>query len=578
MPEILALPGVLPATAPIPKRDSLRPYQRHAVTAWRSDLETKRAALGVMFTGAGKTRTAGTFIHEWQHGRVLWLAMRDFLLDQAASALGNITGEWIGREQASVSSNGERIVVGSVQSLHKKRLALHPRDEFSLIAFDEAHHAVAPGPRAIFDHFGEAKIIGLTATPYRLDKIGLDNVFGETPSFTYDIEFGTSEGYFCPVVPIKRPIESIDLSNVKKQAGDFQLTQLEEQIVNATAPIADISWEESEKGVLPAIVFTPGVASAHAVCKAINEKAGKEVAACIDAETPEYRRKEILSQFGTSVRIVVNCQVLTEGLDVPLARCIVIARLTASLSLYIQMAGRGGRPAAGIGELETKEERIDAIAASQKPWFKLVDITGKAGKHSLIGAVDALSGKAVTDVIRRDVERILEQSPGIKLDEATKLAKAEAAKKEAEEIRASEERIAKAAAVAEVRSKRESFDAFAKLGAEDLGDDGIPPEWLSSLPTADQLLWLRENKLSEEGVTRGQCAKLQKQAREWRKRGLASFKQRKVLERNKLPVDIPSAVAQRVIGKLIENNWNSKRARGAIDRIISEGRTVGEEG
>jgi superfamily II DNA or RNA helicase len=577
MPEILALPGIMPATAPIPVRDSLRPYQRHAVTAWRSDLETKRAALGVMFTGAGKTRTAGTFIHEWQRGRVLWLAMRDFLLDQAGAALGQITGEWIGREQAGVSSNGERIVVGSVQSLHRKRLALHPRDEFSLIAFDEAHHAVAPGPRAIFDHFETAKIIGLTATPYRLDKIGLDNVFGEAPSFVYDIEFGTEQGYFCPVVPIKRPIESIDLSAVRKQAGDLQLSQLEEQIVKATAPIADIAWEESEKGALSTLVYTPGVASAHSVCKAINEKAGKVVAVSVDADTDGWTRDRYLKAFGHTVRFIVNCQIYTEGLDVPLARCIVIARLTASLSLYQQMAGRGGRPAAGIGELETKEQRIEAIKASQKPWFKLVDITGKAGKHSLIGAVDALSGKAVSDDVKQIIDRIIEQSPGTKLDEATKLAKAEAAKKEAEEIRASEERIAKAAAAAEVRSKREEFDAFAK-NDEAVSNDGIPPEWLSSLPTADQLLWLRDNKLSEEGVTRGHCAKLQKQAREWRKRGLCSFKRRAQLERFNLPVDVPEVVAKRLIDSIAQAGWKPWRAKKAIERILAEGRTVGEEG
>lgn len=578
MPEILALPGIIPKAQPLPKRDGLRPYQRAAVTSWQRDLETKRAALGVMFTGAGKTRTAGTFIHEWQRGRVLWLAMRDFLLDQAGEAIGNITGEWIGREQAQQSSSGERIVVGSVQTLKGKRLASHPADEFSLIAFDEAHHAVAPGPRAIFDHFREAKIIGLTATPYRLDKIGLDNVFGKEPSFSYDIEFGTENGYFCPVVPIKRPVESIDLSGVRTQAGDLQLNQLEEQIVNATAPIAHVAWEESEHGALPTIVYTPGVASAKSVCAAINDLAGKEVAVYVEADTPRSRREYILANFGKSIRFIVNCQIYTEGLDVPLARCIVIARLTESLSLYIQMAGRGGRPEAGIGELETVAERLAAIAQSSKPWFKLVDITGKAGKHSLVSAVNALSGKGISDVVKKIIERILDATPGATLDEATKLAKAEAAKKEREEIEASERKIAAAAASAKVMAGRGVFDAFSKKDAGSAEAEGIAPEWLTQQPTAEQLLWLRDNKIPEQDVTRGQCAKMQKQARQWKKAGLASFKQRRILERSLLPCDIPSSVAQRVIGVLIDARWNVKRVRPMLERIISEGRTVGEEG
>lgn len=578
MPEILALPGIQPEALPVSPVDNLRPYQRAAVTAWRSDLETKRAALGVMFTGAGKTRTAGTFIHEWQRGRVLWLAMRDFLLDQAAEAIGNITGEWIGREQAQDRANGERIVVGSVQTLKGKRLASHPKDEFSLIAFDEAHHAVAPGPRAIFDHFSDAKIIGMTATPYRLDKIGLDNVFGETPSFCYDIQFGMENGYFCPVVPISRSVIGIDLSDVRRSMGDLQLSQLEEQIIKASAPIARISWEESENGAFPTLVYTPGVASAHAVCKTINDIAGSTVAVSVDADTPGYVRKKILERFGKDIRFIVNCQIYTEGLDVPLARCIVIARLTESLSLYQQMAGRGGRPAEGIGQLETVQERLEAIAKSSKPYFKLVDITGKAGKHSLISAVDALSGKDVTPAIAKIVKQILKSQPGTRLDEATRQAKAEAARKEREEIERNAAKLAKVASIVEITTRRTEFDAFAVDGDDsEFPADGIPPEWLTLQPTAEQLQWLRENKL-DENVSRGQAAKLQRQARDWKRRGLASFRQRAVLKRYGIPENIASGMAGRILDALSQNDWKYHKAKATIKSILRNGRIVGEEG
>ncbi len=365
--------------------------------------------------------------------------------------------------------------------------------------------------------------------------------------------------------------------------GDLQLNQLEEQIVKAAAPIARVAWEESDQGALPTIVYTPGVASAHFVCKTINDLAGKEIAVSVDADTPGWQRKEFLEDFGKRIRFIVNCQIYTEGLDVPLARCIVIARMTQSKSLYIQMAGRGGRPEAGIGELETVTERLEAIAKSSKPFFKLVDITGKAGKHSLVSAVDALSGKSVDEVVRKLADKILKSSPGTTLDEAVKLAKAEAAKKEAEEIARSAAKIAAAAAKAAVRTRRETFDPFARLGVEydaaiSDAEGNLVPEWLQQQPTPEQLLWLRENKLPEEGVTRGKCVLLQKQARQWKKAGLASFKQRRILARAKISVDVPSAVAQRVIGTLIEANWNASKVRGKIDRIISEGRTVGEEG
>lgn len=566
----------MPAAAPLPARDGLRPYQRHAVTAWRARLETDRAALGVMFTGAGKTRTAGTFIHEWTGGRVLWLAMRDFLLDQAARAMGQITGEWIGREQAQDTSRGERIIVGSVQTLKGKRLAAWPKDSFSLIAFDEAHHAIATGPRAIFNHFETAKIIGMTATPYRLDEIGLHNVFGDKPAFIYDIQFGQQEGYFCPVVPIARPIESVDLTNVKLQAGDLQLGQLEEQIAKAAAPIARIAWEESESGALPTLVYTPGVASAHSVCDIINQLACKSVAVAVDKDTPDWRRKKILEAFGHEIRFIVNCQIYTEGLDVPLARCIVIARLTESLSLYQQMAGRGGRPAEGIGQLETKEERIAAIERSSKPWFKLVDITGRAGMHTLVSAIDALTGKDCPENIKNAAKEILRNSPGTKLDEAIKQAKAEAAKKEREEIERARDKIALAGTIAEIKTSRTTFDAFSRLGV-DVEPDGIEPEWLQQLPTAEQLHWLKENKLPTD-VSRGKCVQLQKQAREWKKQGKCSFNQRRLLARAGFDIEMPSSVAKRVISVMIENNFKPWLYRKEALRIIEQGRTVGEEG
>src|SRR6185436_9374594 len=121
--------------------------------------------------------------------------------------------------------------------------------------------------------------------------------------------------------------------------------------------------------------------------------------------------RQILASFGSTLRGITNCQIYTEGLDVPLARCIVIARITESLSLYQQMAGRGGRTQAGCSELATKEERHSAIANSEKPWFKLVDITGKAGRHALVTSVDALSGKDVSQVVKSIAERIIKLSP-----------------------------------------------------------------------------------------------------------------------------------------------------------------------
>ncbi len=556
--------------------DSLRAYQRTAVNAWISDLKEVRGALGVMFTGSGKTRTAVAWIRNAK-GRGLWLAMKDFLIDQAAETIRDRLGEFVGIEKAEQHMGGERIVIGSVQTLKGKRLASIPADAFDWIVFDEAHHAVAPGPRAIFDHFKKAKIIGLTATPYRLDKVGLHNVF-QRMSFEYTIQWGIEQGFFAPVVPIRHDIDSIDISEVKTTMGDLQVAALEKETIKAAAQIARIAYDESDRGGLPFLVYTPGVASAHIVAETLRHLSGDDnFAASVDQDTPKWRRRGILASFGTSLRGIVNCQIYTEGLDVPRARCIVIARLTESLSLYQQMAGRGGRTSPGCSEKSTRDERITAIAQSDKPWFKLVDITGKAGKHSLITAFDALAGKDVTDAEKNIAKKIIKEQPGIKLDDATKLARIESAKLEKEELERNAKAIAKAASIAKVSSRRSEFDAFTKQGDSESDLDGIEPVWLEQKPTAIQLKWLRDNKLPDD-VSRGKAAQLQKQARQWQKQGLASFKQRRTLERFKLPVDISGIVASRLISALSDAHWKPWAARKNIDRILSEGRNVGEEG
>jgi superfamily II DNA or RNA helicase len=568
------LPGIIPG--PKVDADGLRPYQREAVDAWNRDLEKVRAALGVIFTGGGKTRTATAWIRH-RRGRGLWLAMRDFLIDQAADTIRERAGELVSIEKADQHMDGTRIVVGSVQTLRDKRLADIPPDRFDWIVFDEAHHAVAPGPMAIFDHFGKAKIIGLTATPFRLDNVGLRNIFDVT-SFEYNIRWGMDEGYFCPVVPVRHDVDEIDVSAVKSTMGDLQIRALEEKTIKAAAQIARLTFEESEQGKLPFIVYTPGVASAHLVSKTLCELAKDDsFCASVDQETPKWRRRQVLSAFGGSLRGIANCQIYTEGLDVPLARCIVIARLTESLSLYQQMAGRGGRNAPGCSEHETREERLAAIAASAKPWFKLVDITGNAGRHKLITAFDALAGDDVPEPVIRIAEEIVRSSPGTTLDEAIKKAKEEAVRLEREELELHSKRIAEAAAGAEVKTRRSTFDPFTRLGADEEDSDGIEPEWIEQKPTAEQLHWLRENKLSEN-ISRGKCAKLQRQAKKWKKLGLASFRQRSVLAKFNLPVDIPSTVAQRIIGTLIEYRWKIYKAQPEINRILATGRTPGEEG
>lgn len=555
-------------------RHGLRFYQREAVDAIERELKKVRGTLLVFATGLGKTRTCASLVADWP-GRVLWLAGRDFLLEDARERLQGMTGEYVSLEKADVYSDSSRIVVASVQTLHAKRLLRFAKDAFSLIVYDEFHHAVSPSSRAIFLHFDSAKIVGPTATPNRLDGIGLHNVV-QSEAARRDIDWAISEGFFCKPIPIARFIDSIDLSGVKTTAGDLNLGGLETEIAKNAAAIALVGLEEVKD--LPSLWYTPGVASAKAVADTLNQiQPGFAVA--VDAETPGHLRREIRAKFNSgAIRRIVNCGIFLEGYDVPNCLAIVNARPTKSQALYQQIAGRGGRPEGWIGQLETTAERLAAIAASGKPNFLLVDITGTAGRHNLINPAHALAGKHVSDAIKDRADKLLKKNDKrLSLDEAFGEAKREL--EEEEDV--NRRRVAEAAAAALVKSRRKAFDPFKRLGLT-VGplETGQEPKWTAEPPSQNDLAWLRKNRLPAKNATKGTVATLRKQARQWMRQGRASFGQRGILSRIKAPVDVSFVQASALITLAYQNGrgrFPLPISQGQIDSVLKFEREPGSD-
>lgn len=540
--------------------DNLRDYQRERADQAVSLLKTHRSCLMVLHTGAGKTRTAGSVAKHWP-GRVLWLAHRDFLCSQARVELSKLTGQYVDLEKAGWRAGDTRIVVASVQTLKGDRLKNQSPTAFDLIITDEAHHGAAKSYRAIYDHFSSAKLLHITATPKRQDKIGMWNIC-ESSCEPFGIEAGLAWGSFVPPVPIAEFIDSIDLADIKTQNGDLALGELEEEIAKSAASIAQLTAKHTEG--LPTLVYTPGVASAHAVAACLREM-GK-TAISIDADSDDSIRRKSLQDFASgSLQYIANCAIYLEGLDVPNARAIVIARPTKSESLYIQMAGRGGRPAPHVGFLPTSEERLNAIRNSDKPNFKLIDITGHAGRHSLVSATDLLGGRRIKEAVEAVKEKVKSgQSDGKTLDEM--LDEEEKSIKEREEE--NRRKIAKAAAEASVKSRQTTFDPLVKLGFEDR-HHGESPTNAAEPVTEDEAKWLKDNSLPFKNVTRGDYRALKRQADQWRRDGMASWRQRKCLDRAGLDPNVKFHEASAIIGYMREsNNW--KPNTSIVQRVLNE--------
>ena len=153
----------------------LRPYQREAEASileqWDSGV---LRTLPVLPTGCGKTVVFSKVIEDRVRAgdRVLILAHRGELLDQAADKLRRTTGLGCALEKAESSCLGSwyRVAVGSVQSLtREKRLAQFAPGYFQTIVVDEAHHVLSDSYQRVLEHFSAARVLGVTATPDRGD-------------------------------------------------------------------------------------------------------------------------------------------------------------------------------------------------------------------------------------------------------------------------------------------------------------------------------------------------------------------------------------------------------------------------
>ena len=278
-------------------------------------------------------------------GRVLVLAHRGELLQQAIDKLRAATGIEAGLEKAeetSVVAWDEipyTVVVGSVQSMKsQRRLARFAPDEFSLVVVDECHHALTGTYRAVIDHFPNARLLGVTATPDRGDLRSLSEVF-QTIAYEYSIVDAIHDKWLSPVYVQTVPLR-IDLSGVSVQSGDFQAASLG----SALDPyLRQICREIKERcHDRKTIVFTPLIATSRKMLSIFGEEGVAEVRE-VNGESPD--RADTLQWFSDAPPgcVLLNSMLLTEGYDEPSVDCIVVLRATKVRALFVQMVGRGTR-------------------------------------------------------------------------------------------------------------------------------------------------------------------------------------------------------------------------------------------
>lgn len=324
----------------------LRPYQKEAkdsiFSQWESGVQK---TLLVLPTGCGKTIVFAKVAEECvrRGDRVLILAHRGELLDQAADKIGNSTGLGCATEKAEQTclDSWFRIVVGSVQSMmREKRLNQFSEDYFNTIIIDEAHHCISDSYQRVLQHFPEAKVLGVTATPDRGDMKNLGTVF-ESLAYEYTLPKAIKEGYLSPIKAVTIPLK-LDLSGVGMQSGDFKAgdlgTALDPYLHNIAEEMKQYCRDRKT------VVFLPLVKTSQKFRDILNANGFR--AAEVNGDSQD--RAEILQDFESGkYDVICNSMLLTEGWDCPSVDCVVVLRPTKVRSLYCQMVGRGTRLSPG---------------------------------------------------------------------------------------------------------------------------------------------------------------------------------------------------------------------------------------
>ena len=321
----------------------LRPYQSQAVSDLRLALQAVHSALLVMPTGAGKTVvfTEIARLAREKGKTVFILVHRRELIRQASEKLTK-AGVTHGIIAAGFKPSRHWVQVASVQTLVRRFLSVTRQPD--LLIIDEAHHAVAGSYDKIIQRFSSAKIVGVTATPQRLDGRGLSShfnklVYGPTVEQLVKQHHLSTHKVFAPPV-------LVDLNKVKTRAGDYANDQLSEAMDRPSITGDAVRTYRLRADGLPAIAFCCSVAHATSVCAQFNA-AGYRAKLVTGNMPMEERDEAILGLADGRTQVLCSIDVVSEGTDVPAVSCAILLRPTMSEALYLQQVGRILRPQPG---------------------------------------------------------------------------------------------------------------------------------------------------------------------------------------------------------------------------------------
>lgn len=329
-----------------------RDYQTRAVRALPGLLSQHQKVLVVSPTGSGKTVIGSMLIRAMSEWRVLWLAYRQELIGQARDRLVDM-GLDVGVMMASYervlpahANRTARIQVASVPTVLKRGTS----GKFDLVVIDEAHRTMADSYRRVAGQHPEAAVLGLTATPCRMDGRGLSDFYAHMIVVARPSELYDSGHLFRPTTYSSPDQVSLCIRNGlrRSESGttDFSQETLRKIVDNGALVGEIVSESERLAAGKRKVVFACSVSHSRSIADAFASRGIKSEH--LDGLTPNDERARMLERLRTGeTEVICNVDVLSEGWDLPILGAVVIARPTKSLAKFLQMAGRVMRVADG---------------------------------------------------------------------------------------------------------------------------------------------------------------------------------------------------------------------------------------
>lgn len=314
-----------------------RKYQKDII---ERILSANKNSLVVLPTGGGKTFIASEMGKK--AGRVLFLAPKVNLLEQTMESFAHLQPQKI--HASSEYDEKKKIFVSTLQTISRNPHIIEEL-EIDMVIIDEVHFGHSGKMQEVIRNAHKGIFVGLSATPYDIEGRlleGYGNVIDK-----YDIEYMVKKKYLTPVEIIS-PL-SIDLSDIKIQAGDYNEKQLDAKMSNVKMITAVI--ENSYKHLIDkkkTLVFAVSILHAEKLAtmykKVFKRDNIKKKIAVLHSGIDKKKRERVLNNFKhRDIDILVSVNMITEGMDAPQVDSEVIARPTKSQNLYKQIIGRGMR-------------------------------------------------------------------------------------------------------------------------------------------------------------------------------------------------------------------------------------------